>query len=193
MSIAISACPACGFVTTVVAFSRLSAIVNYYLCKKCGHIWAFTRRTRPSSTTSCRSGRGLSNFQSQLARGLDSDASFDLDSSNRHAHWISNSRRPAWISLRRRRRKLCLTAQSQPLSGTTDPSFRSRRPQASWGTESDVPQSGQMMMSSPVCRTATVSGLDRHTGQSPIKWLRSGGLFRSMTEGAMQRTPRRPV
>jgi len=34
-------------VTTVVAFSRLSAIVNYYLCKKCGHIWA-VHKTDPT-------------------------------------------------------------------------------------------------------------------------------------------------
>jgi len=47
LSIAISACPACGFVTTVVTFSRLSAIVNYYLCKKCGHIWA-VHKTDPT-------------------------------------------------------------------------------------------------------------------------------------------------
>ena len=33
-------CPACGFVTSVAAFRLVSAVVNYYLCKKCGHIWA---------------------------------------------------------------------------------------------------------------------------------------------------------
>jgi len=87
------------------------------------------------------------------------------------------------MSLRRRPRKLYLTVQSLSLSGTTDPSFRRRRFHASWGTESDVPQSGQMMMSIPVCRTATVSGLDRQTGQSPMRRLRSGSLFGSMTEG----------
>jgi len=33
-------CPACGAVSDVVAFHRLSLVVDYYLCKRCGHIWS---------------------------------------------------------------------------------------------------------------------------------------------------------
>ena len=39
-SVAIWVCPACGYMTNVVAFPRLSAVLTYYLCKTCGHIWA---------------------------------------------------------------------------------------------------------------------------------------------------------
>jgi len=40
LSIAIPVCPACGVVTSVAGFRRFSAVVDYYLCKRCGHIWA---------------------------------------------------------------------------------------------------------------------------------------------------------
>jgi len=40
MSMAISICPECYFVESVQCFLRLSAVVNYYLCKRCGHIWS---------------------------------------------------------------------------------------------------------------------------------------------------------
>ena len=33
-------CAACGDQTEVQGFPGLSSVVNYYLCKKCGHIWA---------------------------------------------------------------------------------------------------------------------------------------------------------
>ena len=33
-------CPACGAVSDVVAFRRLSVVVDYYLCHECGHVWA---------------------------------------------------------------------------------------------------------------------------------------------------------
>ena len=48
MSIAISACPACGVETSVVGFPRLSVVVDYYLCKRCGHIWS-VRKNDPTS------------------------------------------------------------------------------------------------------------------------------------------------
>ncbi len=40
LSTAISICPACGFAESVERFPRLSAVVSYYLCKRCGLIWA---------------------------------------------------------------------------------------------------------------------------------------------------------
>jgi hypothetical protein len=33
-------CSACGAVSDVVAFRRLSVVVDYYLCHECGHVWA---------------------------------------------------------------------------------------------------------------------------------------------------------
>lgn len=43
MSSATSVCLACGFAERVERFPRLSAVVNYYLCKRCGHIWAIRK------------------------------------------------------------------------------------------------------------------------------------------------------
>jgi hypothetical protein len=33
-------CAVCGNQTEVQAFAGLSAVVDYYLCKRCGHVWA---------------------------------------------------------------------------------------------------------------------------------------------------------
>ena len=47
LNIAISVCPACDFIGSVEQFPRMSAVVNYYLCRRCGHVWA-TRKNDPS-------------------------------------------------------------------------------------------------------------------------------------------------
>jgi hypothetical protein len=33
-------CVECSDPTEVYGFGRLSAVVDYYLCKRCGHVWA---------------------------------------------------------------------------------------------------------------------------------------------------------
>ena len=33
-------CAACGDHTEVQGYPAISSVVDYYLCKKCGHIWA---------------------------------------------------------------------------------------------------------------------------------------------------------
>ena len=33
-------CPVCDAVTSVDVFPQLSAVVDYYTCQRCGHIWA---------------------------------------------------------------------------------------------------------------------------------------------------------
>ena len=47
MSIAIVPCPACDLAGSVERFLELSAVVDYYLCKRCGHIWA-VRKNDPT-------------------------------------------------------------------------------------------------------------------------------------------------
>ena len=87
-------CPACGVATHVVAFRRLSAVVEYYRCQKCGHTWAVHKHDPTSSTTTrrCReSGSYLSNTNGRRLNSL--DTTFYFHASNRHTHRIINPRR----------------------------------------------------------------------------------------------------
>jgi len=40
-------CTACDCLTEVLAFARVSSVVDYYLCKGCGHIWSVRKNDPP--------------------------------------------------------------------------------------------------------------------------------------------------